>query len=1332
MQIRKRTIVIATLACLFAILAIAARGPYISDYLKKLILPELELMTGKRVIADKIQVNLFPLFIEMKDAKVSDEHGRTLLSVERTKGYVSLSGIFRKELILNRLVIRESVLKTNRSEIEEIAESVKKYLAIERKDALKVKIRAVVLDKPFFEVEDGEKKILAKGGYSEVLLTDRPDFHISLSEVNVHVPRMPELNGGIDAFFTLNKDSISVKTLKVNTYGSVIKSEGDISTKPISANLKTDVDLLVESVRKIFGLHNRGDGSIKVAGTVKAKSFSSLGDISVDVKVSGRLFLETLMELLKVKEKLTGLVKVEGIVRGTLTDLQGDAKADMEDGNLFGVKIDKLTCNIDYRDKVMKFNDAHGSLYGGTAVAEARINLPVVNYYSFKVFAKQVGSKGLFELINWDPGIAPGKVDGEISSEGSYFNPHGSFSYKKQPGGKDILERVNSIEGTFTMTDNIVTLPQITISTGISTVSGTGSVDLPKNKLAFRANGTTKDVIDLTAPYFNALSGPAVFSALLSGEISDPVLDLKFTSSDQKFYSGKMDIPNLMRSHTVAFNSVEGEVAYRKNLLVVKNFEAVSSGMKLKTSGQITFAQAKHLFDVISPVYNLRIAFDHGDLTDLSAIIQGSPPLTGNFSCGFTLVGPGERSRAEGELHASEVIVSGDYSLNMVDAELAFERGEFNFKSLAIKKGPVFLNAKGMVSLDKRYDMSATVKSLDLFNVMPAGLQDKFRDSNLKLISLSDVAINGRGTFAEPFLKLTGLLRYNDPAREQASGSGMITAELKGKNATLDGRFMNGKIKVNGSATLKDSMPWQVNLEMLSARSDFLIAGFLKDVPEDLLVNLKGNIRLWGDRNNVNGVLLLDKAYIYGYGYGMANSRPVSVKLKDKILTIESFSMKSETSELQLKGGMHIGNSFSLSLNGASSLTPLRSASKNIDVLKGDATFSLTLSGGWEKPRVNGKMKVQNGALGFKNLPYRVTGVSASIYADEDRIVLEDAKGKISGGDVSMRGNVYLDRFSLKRFIFESKLSNVTVSASRNFWVHFDGDLTYQGNSQLQDITGDIYISKARYTERIEWKSWLLQARKKERPKFESGKIDRTKLNVRVRGNNMSIDNNVARAAMKMDLVARGDIGQPVLYGRMETINGIVYFRNNEFTVLKGAIDFARPDEINPYFDILAETKIKNYTVRLALDGYIDQFNLSLSSSPTLEENDILSLLTVGDVGKNLKGLEGGIGAAEATSFLTGKLQDVAEDRLKTITGVDRLQIDPSVSRTTGTVAPRVTLSKKLIGDRLYATYSASADVKEGQIVKLEYLLNKNASLVGIRDAQGGIGADIKFRFEFK
>jgi hypothetical protein len=38
----------------------------------------------------------------------------------------------------------------------------------------------------------------------------------------------------------------------------------------------------------------------------------------------------------------------------------------------------------------------------------------------------------------------------------------------------------------------------------------------------------------------------------------------------------------------------------------------------------------------------------------------------------------------------------------------------------------------------------------------------------------------------------------------------------------------------------------------------------------------------------------------------------------------------------------------------------------------------------------------------------------------------------------------------------------------------------------------------------------------------------------------------------------------------------------------------------------------------------------------------------------------------------------------------------------------------------------------EEQILKLEYLLDKNISLIGIRDEKGSVGGDIKLRFEFK
>ena len=1331
-MIKKRAVYIAIFLLAASLLFFAARGPYISNSLKKLILPELELMTGRKVIAGSIYINILPLFIEMKEVTVFDEEGTKLLAVDRVKGYVSLTGLLNKELTVKRLVIRNSDTRLNKSEIEEIVENVKRYLRIEKKDALKVTVSSIVLDNAGLDLHDGEKRVMAKRMNAEVLLVSKPALKILLPEISVIIPGVPELSGSIEVIFSILADTIDIKGLKIDAYGSRLTSSGSLVTKPLSGDFKAESDLLPESLKKLLGLKNKGDGRITVSGTVKAQSFTALKDIFLDLRLKGDLYLETLMELLKVDERLEGHVELKSDIKGALNDLHATAKATLENGNLFSVKIAKLDCNINYKDKAMTFADIRASLYGGTATAEAMIVLPVVNYYKFRVLAKNVSSKGLFELIKWDPGIAEGKIDGEISSEGSVFNPRGNFSYVRTAGGKDILERFASINGTFSMSDKIVSLPVLSLSTASSTASAAGWVDLKKNTLLFRANGATSNVHDLSYPYFTALSGPGTFKTVLSGAAGDPVLDLQFSLADMKFLSGNMNMPDLLRPYTVSFTDVEGDVNYRKELLIVRSLKATSSGMTLKANGKIRFDGAKHLFDIVSPHHDLQISFDNGDLKDLSAVFQGSPPLKGIFHAAFSLIGPGEQARASGTFRAANITISDRYTLDMADSLLSFEKGEFAFKSMTLKKGPITLNAKGTVNLAKKYSVTASAKNLDIYDLIPGAWQEKLKERNFKTLSLTNVSINGEGTFENPFMSVQGTLIYRDPNREQSSGSGKVKAELKGRNITLAGSFMDGKIRLQSSANLDGTVPWRADIELMSARSDFLIAGFLKDIPEDLLVNLTGDIRLWGDRNNFNGSILLEKAYIYGYGYGFTNSKPIDLRLQENVLSVQSMALKSEAAEVQLKGNVHVGKSFNLALEGASSLAPLRAVSKNIDVLKGDASFALTLTGDWNRPRMNGKMDVVNGAFGLKNVPHRLTSIAARIYADEDRIIVEEAKGKISGGDIVLHGTAYLDRFALKRFFFESSLSNVTISVSKNFWVHFDGNLSYQGSPQSQSLTGDVAIKKARYTERIEWKSWLLQARKKERPKLEAGQFDQTGLNIRLSGSNLSIDNNVARASMKMDMLLRGSVGQPALLGRVETINGIVYFRNNEFTILKGAVDFANPNETTPYFDVMADTRIKNYTVRLALDGYIDQFNLSLSSTPTLEEGDILSLLTVGEIGKNLKGLEGGIGAAEATSFLTGRLQDVAEERLKTITGVDRLQIDPSISRTAGTVSPRVTLSKKLIGDRLYATYSASADVKEGQIIKLEYLLGKNTSLIGVRDAQGGVGADVKFRFEFR
>jgi autotransporter translocation and assembly factor TamB len=251
--------------------------------------------------------------------------------------------------------------------------------------------------------------------------------------------------------------------------------------------------------------------------------------------------------------------------------------------------------------------------------------------------------------------------------------------------------------------------------------------------------------------------------------------------------------------------------------------------------------------------------------------------------------------------------------------------------------------------------------------------------------------------------------------------------------------------------------------------------------------------------------------------------------------------------------------------------------------------------------------------------------------------------------------------------------------------------------------------------------------------KSEISGLEKAGLNIRITGkDNIFIDNNVARASVSADMVLRGSVYRPLLFGRVETTDGTVYFRNNEFRILHASVGFFDPNRINPVIEIASETSVKGYRIKMNLEGQIDHFNMSLSSDPVLKEMDILSLLTVGQTGGELKGLEGGIGAGEATSFVTGKLQDVVEERLRTITGLDRMQIDPHVSKKTGTVEPGVTFSKRLLGDKVFVTYTTAVHSSDEQIIKLEYFLTKKISLVGLRDERGIVGGDIHFRFEFK
>jgi translocation and assembly module TamB len=85
---------------------------------------------------------------------------------------------------------------------------------------------------------------------------------------------------------------------------------------------------------------------------------------------------------------------------------------------------------------------------------------------------------------------------------------------------------------------------------------------------------------------------------------------------------------------------------------------------------------------------------------------------------------------------------------------------------------------------------------------------------------------------------------------------------------------------------------------------------------------------------------------------------------------------------------------------------------------------------------------------------------------------------------------------------------------------------------------------------------------------------------------------------------------QPRLIGVVNTVRGTYDFQSRRFTILRdGTVRFEGTDDIDPALDIRTERVIQAVTANVNLQGTLKNPKIVLSSTPPLEQADILSLI---------------------------------------------------------------------------------------------------------------------------
>ncbi|MCX8015390.1 MAG: translocation/assembly module TamB, partial [candidate division WOR-3 bacterium] len=212
--------------------------------------------------------------------------------------------------------------------------------------------------------------------------------------------------------------------------------------------------------------------------------------------------------------------------------------------------------------------------------------------------------------------------------------------------------------------------------------------------------------------------------------------------------------------------------------------------------------------------------------------------------------------------------------------------------------------------------------------------------------------------------------------------------------------------------------------------------------------------------------------------------------------------------------------------------------------------------------------------------------------------------------------------------------------------------------------------------------------------------------------------------ACDLNIISSDEI--PIFSGKLNAIQGNLYYLDHILRLTKGEINFDNTTEINPLLDISAELltrpiKVPNgqterIKIILTLNGRLKEPIFTFSSDPAyLSESDIITYLTFNVTWQEMTASElRETFTTTVSNKLLGYFERELTKRVRNFIYVDYLWFESGLIGKTGT---KITVGKYL-GRHLYLTYQYNISGTANDVFRLEYYITKEHQLLGERDEE--------------
>jgi len=563
-------------------------------------------------------------------------------------------------------------------------------------------------------------------------------------------------------------------------------------------------------------------------------------------------------------------------------------------------------------------------------------------------------------------------------------------------------------------------------------------------------------------------------------------------------------------------------------------------------------------------------------------------------------------------------------------------------------------------------------------------------------------------------------------ARLELSSS-MTTGEISGGYSLglADPYPLDGKVSIK-NIDLDPFLLSALHLQVLNAHGkadgEIAVNGGLKH-PESIVVDARFS-RLLFNYANVQ----------------LENVGPVHLRSSRDTLQIEPAQFRGPDTDIRIGGSVGFSDrrALSMRLNGGLNLRLLAGIAPGLTVA-GPAQVNATFEGTLEQPRINGRIHIDSASARVADFPTGLSAIKGDFVFDDTRLYFDDLTAQAGGGTLHLTGSLNYNERPL-RYDITARSDSTRIRYPEGMSWLTAGSLHLTGTPQGGVLSGRVTIQRVALTQGLEVAGVLVSAKQGiNGPSTSSPFLRNLQFDIEALSTpDARMEWPGAELDAEANIRVRGTWEHPILLGHIHVLAGDLLFHGNRYRVARGDINFANPFRLDPVINVEASTNIQQYEITLNFNGPASKLTLAYRSDPPLPANDIVTLLALGQTSSEATVRSAGVtqsGTTGASAILSEAISSQLSGRLEKLFGITSFRVDPALAGVGSTgssqnAAARVTVQQQVTRN-LTVTYVSNVGSTQQQVIQVEYNVDRNVSIVGLRDYNGTFGIDIKIKNRF-